>query len=106
MAGEYTVAELKRGLAKFLARYRPSALAQAVPIGLPTRPAAAAQAAAAAVATAKAAPMASHLPVSSPAAAAAAGAAMRVGAPELAPVVPPRPPGFCVGCPSGRSSRR
>jgi len=106
MAGEYTVAELQRGLGRFLARYRPSALAKAVPMGMPTRgvaeAAAAAEAAAVtakAAAAARAAPAPARLPVSSAAAAAAAGAAMRVGAPELAPVVPPRPPGFCVGCP-------
>ncbi len=97
MAGEYTVAELKLGLAKFLARHRPSALATAVPVALPTRAAGAASAAAAAAA--RATPMPRHLPVSSVAAAAATSAPMRAGAPELAPVVPQRPPGFCVGCP-------
>ncbi|MDH5538819.1 MAG: indolepyruvate ferredoxin oxidoreductase subunit alpha [Rhizobacter sp.] len=120
MAGEYTVAELKSGLAKFLARYRPSALAPAVVIGMPARatPAAGAAthassagpAAAAATATAPVSagstvrgPFSSAPPVrpqiSSPAALTAAGATMRAGAPELAGVVPPRPPGFCVGCP-------
>jgi indolepyruvate ferredoxin oxidoreductase alpha subunit len=96
MAGEYTVAELKRGLGKFLARYRPSALAKAVPIGLPASPPAYGANNASAVPPL---PMPARLPVSSPAAAAATGTALRVGAPELAAVVPARPPGFCVGCP-------
>jgi indolepyruvate ferredoxin oxidoreductase alpha subunit len=99
-AGEYTVVELQRGLASFLGRYHPAALAKAVPLGMPMRPAVAADAAQAAVAAASArAPMPARLPVTSPAAAAAAAAPMRLGAPELAAVVPARPPGFCVGCP-------
>ena len=106
-AGEYTVAELKRGLAKFLERYRPAALAKAVAIGMPTRrepaedaaaTAAASLAASAAIAAARA-PQPARLAVSSAAAAAATGAGTRVGAPELAAVVPARPPGFCTGCP-------
>ncbi len=96
MAGEYTVAELKRGLAKFLARYRPSALAAATPISLPVSRASASPAA---VVGAQGTPMPAHLPATSPAAQAASGAAMRAAAPELAAVVPARPPGFCVGCP-------
>lgn len=89
MAGEYTVTELKSGIAKFLERYRPSALAKAVTISMPTRTEP--------VSIKAAAPL--RLPVTSPAVAAAAAAPMRRGAPELAAVVPPRPPGFCVGCP-------
>ena len=122
MAGEYTVAELKKGLAAFLERYRPVALAKAVPMGMPAMPArkeAAAgtglvteQSAASSSASAKLAgtpsasarhpessPASAYLPVTSPAAAKAAGASMRLAAPELAAVVPARPPGFCVGCP-------
>jgi indolepyruvate ferredoxin oxidoreductase alpha subunit len=101
-AGEYTVVELKRGLATFLERYRPAALAKVVPLGMPMRKAAAAEAAHAAVqaaSDASRAPQPARLPVTSPAAAAAAAAPMRLGAPELAAVVPARPPGFCVGCP-------
>ena len=115
MGGEYTVAELKRGLASFLERYRPAALAQAVPMGMPAMPArrelAAAMvqdfregegssigAEAAVIAPARSA-MPARLAVTSPAAAAAAGASMRMAAPELATVVPARPPGFCIGCP-------
>ena len=104
MAGEYTVAELQKGLAKFLERYRPAALAKAVPIGMPARtesrpePAAATTAAPAAP-MAPRAPQAAYLPVTSPAAAAATFAPMRLAAPELAAVVPSRPPGFCIGCP-------
>jgi indolepyruvate ferredoxin oxidoreductase, alpha subunit len=101
-AGEYTVVELKRGLASFLERYRPAALAKVVPLGMPMRKAAAAEAASAVVQAASdaaRAPQAARLPVTSPAAAAAAAAPMRLGAPELATVVPARPPGFCVGCP-------
>ena len=98
-AGEYTVAELKRGLAQFLQKYRPAALATAVPLGMPVRRAEAADGRAAVHTAAALAPQAAYLPVTSPAAAAAAGAGMRLGAPELATVVPARPPGFCVGCP-------
>ncbi len=73
MAGEYTVAELRRGVREFAARYRPASVAVAAPISIRReRPASAA---------------------------AAAGAAMRAAAPELAQVVPARPPGFCTGCP-------
>ena len=36
-AGEYTVVELQRGLASFLGRYRPAALAKAVSLGMPMR---------------------------------------------------------------------
>ena len=109
MAGEYTVAELKRGLAAFLARYRPAALARAVPMGMPAMPVRRELAVAmvqdfgdgveAAVITPARSPMPTRLAVTSPAAAAAAGAAMRLAAPELATVVPARPPGFCIGCP-------
>jgi indolepyruvate ferredoxin oxidoreductase alpha subunit len=106
MAGEYTVAELKRGLARFLERYRPSALAPPVPIGMPPRSQRAGTAgpahetAPSAGGTAAAAGAAGpRTSISSPAALAAAGATMRAAAPELAAVVPPRPPGFCVGCP-------
>jgi indolepyruvate ferredoxin oxidoreductase alpha subunit len=97
-AGEYTVAELKRGLAVFLEKYRPAALAKAVPLGMPMRKDAAAVATNAALAVARA-PQAARLAVTSPAAAAAAAAPMRLAAPELAAVVPARPPGFCIGCP-------
>ncbi|MBU3737744.1 MAG: indolepyruvate ferredoxin oxidoreductase subunit alpha [Rhodoferax sp.] len=84
-AGEYTVAELRRGIGAFLQRYRPSAVAPERALGLPQRPAPK--------------PVAARLPVTSAEAAAAAAAPMRRGAPELAAVVPARPPGFCVGCP-------
>jgi len=96
-AGEYTVAELKSGLGKFLQRYHPSALAKAVSMGMPSvtrRPAAAVPAPAAPVPDAPA-----RIPVTSEAAAAAAAAPMRAGATELAAVVPGRPSGFCIGCP-------
>jgi indolepyruvate ferredoxin oxidoreductase alpha subunit len=107
-AGEYTVAELKRGLATFLQKYRPAALATAVPMGMPMRSAAAADAASSAlvqaarptVATAPAPAVSpSHALMNSPAALAAASVTMRAGAPELAAVIPSRPPGFCIGCP-------
>ena len=104
MAGEYTVAELKKGLGKFLEKYRPAALAKAVPLGMPVHTEArlepgAALAAAPAAPRAPRAAQAAYLPVTSLAAAAATFAPMRLGAPELAAVVPARPPGFCVGCP-------
>ena len=104
MAGEYTVAELTKGLGKFLERYRPAALAKAVPIGMPARieprqQPVAATAATPAATMAPRAPQAAYLPVTSAAAAAATFAPMRLAAPELAAVVPARPPGFCIGCP-------
>jgi indolepyruvate ferredoxin oxidoreductase alpha subunit len=97
-AGEYTVVELKRGLAAFLQKYRPAAVATTVSLGMPTRKDAAAEGASAVLAATRQ-PQPARLPVTSPAAAAAAAAPMRLGAPELAGVVPARPPGFCVGCP-------
>jgi indolepyruvate ferredoxin oxidoreductase alpha subunit len=89
-AGEYTVTELKHGVARFLARYFPAALAQAVPVAMP-RPAA--------PAPVRQADGRTQIPFTSAAAAAAAAAPMRVGATELAGIVPGRPSGFCVGCP-------
>ena len=97
-AGEYTVLELKYGLATFLQRYRPAALAKPMPLGMPMRKDAAAMAATAALASA-AAPQPARLPLTSPAAAAALAMTTRLAAPELAAVVPARPPGFCTGCP-------
>ena len=44
-------------------------------------------------------PAAFRVANNSPAAMAAAGATMRAAAPELAAVIPARPPGFCIGCP-------
>jgi len=35
-AGEYTVVELKKGIAQFLQRYHPAGLAKAVPLAMPT----------------------------------------------------------------------
>jgi indolepyruvate ferredoxin oxidoreductase, alpha subunit len=58
MAGEYTVAVLRKGLHAFIERRHPAAFAKPVPIALPPRAAA-----------------------------------------EIAPLLPPRPPGLCVGCP-------
>ena len=101
-AGEYTVVELKRGLAAFLARYRPAALAKPVSLGMPARSADTGPGAVAGHSpqpTPQPTPQAARLPATSMAAAAAAGASMRLGAPELASVVPARPPGFCIGCP-------
>ena len=101
-AGEYTVVELKRGLAAFLARYRPAALAKPVSLGMPARSADTGPGAVAGHSPQpmpQPTPQAARLPVTSMAAAAAAGASMRLGAPELASVVPARPPGFCIGCP-------
>lgn len=92
-AGEYTVVELKKGIAQFLQRYHPAGLAKAVPLAMPTvmpKPVKAVEADA---------PTLRQIPVTSPEAAAAAAAAMRQGVAELAPVVPGRPSGFCVGCP-------
>jgi indolepyruvate ferredoxin oxidoreductase alpha subunit len=96
MAGEYTVTELKKGLAAFLDCYRPSALAQPKPLTLMRKPESAP--AVAAIAPVPKAPS-MQLAVTSPQAAAAAAAPLRLAAPELNGIVPPRPPGFCVGCP-------
>ncbi len=93
-AGEYTGLALKKGVGKFLARYYPAALANAVPLGMPT---VAAQAAAAQVS--RQVGTVGQIPFTSTAAAAAATATVMIGATELSSVVPVRPPGFCVGCP-------
>ncbi len=73
-AGEYTVAELKRGLAGFLQRHHPAALAKPVAVGLPARGPRDPQ------------------PAETP-------ASPSVSVPVLAGIVPARPPGFCIGCP-------
>jgi len=92
-AGEYTVQTLKRGLQAFLSKYHPAALAKPVSIGMPVKPSQAVQQAGAVIDQVK-------TQVSGAAQAQAAVAAMtRLAAPELATVVPARPPGFCVGCP-------
>lgn len=76
MGGDYTVAALQAGIEQFLRRHHPAAFAAPVSISLP--------------ATRKAEGKQEPLPA--PAAAAAAAAA-------IAPLLPPRPPGLCVGCP-------
>ncbi|WP_342128744.1 indolepyruvate ferredoxin oxidoreductase subunit alpha [Hydrogenophaga sp. OTU3427] len=89
-AGEYTVTELKKGLARFLERYHPAALAKPVAVAMP-RPVAP-----------KAVPQADgrlQIPFTSALAAASAAAPAQVGVTSLASVVPGRPSGFCVGCP-------
>ena len=96
-AGEYTVAELKKGLGKFLALYHPAALAKAVPMGMPKLAPRPVAVTAALPAAHSAMPL--RVPTTSAAAAAAAAAPMLAGATELAGVVPGRPSGFCVGCP-------
>ena len=73
MGGDYTVAVLRKGLHGFLERYRPAALAAAVPLGMPAR-------------------------AGAPRAAAPSGAAPADPA-VLDTVLPPRLPGLCVGCP-------
>ncbi len=95
-AGEYTVLDIKQGLAGFLARHRPVALAKPVPLGMPLRSAHPIEPIAAV--TPAPVPPPAPLPAISSAAFAAA-APTRLGAPELAAVVPARPPGFCIGCP-------
>lgn len=89
-AGEYTVTELQKGLARYLALHHPSALVQAVPLPLPqpARPRSQTQA-----------DGREQIPFTTDLAAQSAAAAMRTGATELAGVIPPRPSGFCVGCP-------
>jgi indolepyruvate ferredoxin oxidoreductase alpha subunit len=73
MGGDYTVAVLRKGLNGFLERYRPAALAAPVSPGMPTR------------ARAPRAEVPSGTAPADPAA--------------LDAVLPPRPPGLCVGCP-------
>jgi indolepyruvate ferredoxin oxidoreductase alpha subunit len=89
-AGEYTVTELQKGLARFLERYHPAALARPVPLAMP-RPLA--------PRPVRQPDGRQQIPFTSELAAASAAAPMRVGATELAAVVPGRPSGFCVGCP-------
>ena len=89
-AGEYTVTELQKGLARFLERYHPAALAKPVPLAMP-RPVA--------PKPVRQSDGREQIPFTSELAAASAAAPMRVGATELAAVVPGRPSGFCVGCP-------
>ncbi|MFD1710798.1 indolepyruvate ferredoxin oxidoreductase subunit alpha [Ottowia sp. GY511] len=69
MGGDYTVNVLRQGLKAFFQQHHPAALAAPVAISLPTPTAPAA--------------------VAAPAAAAAA----------VSGLLPPRPPGLCVGCP-------
>jgi indolepyruvate ferredoxin oxidoreductase alpha subunit len=74
MGGDYTVAALQKGIRGFLQRHHPAALAAPVSVSLP-------------------------LPVrkadgGSPSVSAPVSAAAAIG-----PLLPPRPPGLCVGCP-------
>ena len=89
-AGEYTVIELQKGLARFLDRYHPCALAKPIPMAMP-RPVAPKQE--------RQPDGRVQIPFTSELAASSATAPMRLGASGLAAVVPGRPPGFCVGCP-------
>jgi indolepyruvate ferredoxin oxidoreductase alpha subunit len=76
MGGDYSVAALQRGIQGFLQRHHPAAFAAPVAMSMPTRKTVADQ-------TAERPPV----PAPSPAAAA------------IATLLPPRPPGLCVGCP-------
>ncbi|MDB5861186.1 MAG: Indolepyruvate ferredoxin oxidoreductase [Ramlibacter sp.] len=74
MGGDYTVAVLKKGLRGFLEQHHPAAFAKPVSVAMPVRPSAATTAV-------------------------AAMAPVPVAASEITPLLPPRPPGLCVGCP-------
>jgi len=87
LGGDYTVAVLQKGLRGFLERHHPAAFAKPVALAMPTPTARAATAASEAIATATAS--ATTLVPSASADLATA----------LATLLPPRPPGLCVGCP-------
>lgn len=92
--GDYTVAVLRQGVRGFLERHRPAALAPPAAVSVHRRkpaPAADAGAAPAVASATAAAPAASAATASAPAVASAT--------PALAALLPPRPPGLCVGCP-------
>lgn len=76
MGGDYTVAALQKGIHGFLQRHHPAAFAAPVAISLPSRKTTVDEGV-------------DRAPVPPPVPAAAA----------LAPLLPPRPPGLCVGCP-------
>ena len=76
MGGDYTVAALQRGIQAFLQRHHPAAFAAPVAMSMPSRKAVADEAS-------------ERAPVPAPSPAAAA----------IATLLPPRPPGLCVGCP-------
>ncbi len=75
MGGDYTVSVLAAGLRAFLERHHPAAFAKPVAVAMPTAPAA---------------PTPEATPAATPAATRAA---------DVARLLPPRPPGLCVGCP-------
>lgn len=75
MGGDYTVAVLRKGIEGFLQRHHPAALAKPVAVAMPTSIAA------------KTASNAATQTLSA------------VVASEVTPLLPPRPPGLCVGCP-------
>ncbi|MDP9965512.1 indolepyruvate ferredoxin oxidoreductase alpha subunit [Variovorax beijingensis] len=85
LGGDYAVAVLQKGLRGFLERHHPAAFAKPVALAMPTARAATAATEAIATATASATILA---PSASPTPAIA-----------LATLLPPRPPGLCVGCP-------
>ncbi len=80
MGGDYTVAVLRDALRGFLERRYPAALARPVPVALPTS---------------------SRSPASDahPTEAIAVTAATAPRAAAVGPLLPPRPPGLCTGCP-------
>ncbi len=78
VGGDYTVVALRAAVRAFVERHHPAAFAKPVALGMPTAPAKA-PAVAAATASVPAVP------------------AMPSGTQDI--VLPPRPPGLCVGCP-------
>ncbi|MET4577334.1 indolepyruvate ferredoxin oxidoreductase subunit alpha [Ottowia thiooxydans] len=76
MGGDYTVDVLQKGVRGFLERHHPAAFAKPVALAMPTRRAVVDEGV-------------DQAPVAAPLSAAVA----------LAPLLPPRPPGLCVGCP-------
>ena len=92
MAGEYTTQVMREGLREFLRRNRPESLQ--------THPAVAADAAAASAAQ----PEIVEIARARPARPVEQPITFHKHVEGLTAVVPPRPAGFCTGCPSARSS--
>ena len=105
MGGDYTVSVLRKGIAGFLEKHHPAALAKPVAVSLPSLPSSAAASALPGATTPPAAgsaatPATPATPAAVAAVAAPAAAAVSVpGANPVSALLPPRPPGLCVGCP-------
>jgi indolepyruvate ferredoxin oxidoreductase alpha subunit len=94
MAGEVTVDVLRRGLRSFLERHHPAAFARPVAVGLPAPGAGRGSERTRETPEAVEAPGTPETPTAQTAAATTADARASIAA-----LLPPRPPGLCVGCP-------